>query len=184
MSRDQQGHAFIRQQSFGAPEAQVVGNAPVVTSEPQDVRPRTVVAVQPPRRNPHGAMPVVQATVVRPQAVPTVQGALVPGFGLIQQAQLDCASVVVAVPQQAMEFPLGGNMMGRVPRTGRCPHCAARVTTSLSFVAGSGTICLSACLLLWFWPCTCVPCFVDSCKEVRHTCPSCNRIVGTDKFLF
>jgi lipopolysaccharide-induced tumor necrosis factor-alpha factor len=104
-------------------------------------------------------------------------------------AQPMMAQPVMAHPQVqqvvAVNPPLGGQHMGRVPRTGVCPHCRATVTTGLQLVTSNGThvACLGLCLVGCSLGCCFAPYCVDDCKEVRHMCPACNRCIGTQVFL-
>lgn len=65
-----------------------------------------------------------------------------------------------------------------------CPHCQAEIDSStktqpglIAYIAGL-VICLLGC------PCGCclLPCCIDKCMDVQHTCPHCNSYLGTYRF--
>merc|ERR1711934_1039547 len=140
------------------------------------------MAAQPP---PYGASaPHQQGYAPPPQqgfAPPPQQGYAPPP----QQAQ---QPVVVQV-QHGTSAPIvsGQINFNQHPVTMTCPHCQANITTSTTtsnggcvwllglsiFILSSGTCC----------PCAFIPCCVDDLKDVTHSCPSCNRVVGTYKKL-
>jgi len=71
---------------------------------------------------------------------------------------------------------------GYRPVTMNCPHCQAHVTTKtdsepsvVAWIVG-GLLCL-----VGFWPCSCIPCCVDSMQQVTHSCPSCKNFLGRYK---
>jgi len=68
------------------------------------------------------------------------------------------------------------------PVTMTCPHCQASVTThtvsepsALAWIVG-GVLCL-----VGLWPCSCIPCCIDSMQQVTHSCPSCKNFLGRYK---
>ncbi|XP_055008293.1 lipopolysaccharide-induced tumor necrosis factor-alpha factor homolog isoform X4 [Boleophthalmus pectinirostris] len=61
-----------------------------------------------------------------------------------------------------------------VPRAANCPHCHQAMVTQIEHAVGARTWLM--CLFM-LWPCCCVPFFVDSCKDVKHRCPSCQKIM-------
>jgi len=63
-----------------------------------------------------------------------------------------------------------------------CPHCQASITThtvsepsALAWILG-GVLCITG-----LWPCSCIPCCIDSMQQVTHSCPSCKNFLGRYK---
>eukprot|EP00088_Acartia_fossae_P034493 TRINITY_DN35402_c0_g1_i1.p1 TRINITY_DN35402_c0_g1~~TRINITY_DN35402_c0_g1_i1.p1 ORF type:complete len:136 (-),score=5.52 TRINITY_DN35402_c0_g1_i1:37-417(-) len=92
--------------------------------------------------------------------------------------------------------PVGGGMvgvpivvrpaiMGRNPVGMQCPNCQASITTRVEEDQGvlawisAGVLCLAGCWL----GCCLIPFCVDSFKDIKHFCPSCNALVGRYKAL-
>ncbi|XP_066274704.1 LITAF domain-containing protein-like [Branchiostoma lanceolatum] len=64
----------------------------------------------------------------------------------------------------------------------QCPHCNATVRTETQMVIGAVTwlvFFLLIVMLVGFLGLCFVPFFVDSTKDVRHTCPNCKNHLGT-----
>ncbi|XP_076472122.1 LITAF domain-containing protein-like [Babylonia areolata] len=62
----------------------------------------------------------------------------------------------------------------------QCQHCGANVITSTDYRVG-GFTCLMGFLIAvvgGVLGCCLIPCCVDGCKDVTHTCPFCNNTVG------
>ncbi|XP_029987536.1 lipopolysaccharide-induced tumor necrosis factor-alpha factor homolog [Sphaeramia orbicularis] len=64
----------------------------------------------------------------------------------------------------------------------QCPCCHNTVTTQISYKNGWVTWLIVATLFLFLcWPCFIIPFFVDSCKDVVHSCPICNNVIHIHK---
>lgn len=64
-----------------------------------------------------------------------------------------------------------------------CPSCHSEITTSTDTEAGTRTYLMSGlCLLFGCWlGCFLIPCCMEDCLDVRHTCPNCKAHLGTYK---
>ncbi|RVE69428.1 hypothetical protein OJAV_G00077480 [Oryzias javanicus] len=63
-----------------------------------------------------------------------------------------------------------------------CTFCQRTITSRTSFEIGLMTWAVCGGLfLLGCFPCMCIPCCLDSCKDVMHYCPHCNRLLQTYK---
>jgi len=68
--------------------------------------------------------------------------------------------------------------LGNVPVNLNCPHCHSLIITRTEHVASGTTHCAAFTLFCLFWPCSCVPYLIDSCKDVHHSCPACGNHIG------
>uniref|UniRef100_A0A0R3RVN6 LITAF domain-containing protein n=1 Tax=Elaeophora elaphi TaxID=1147741 RepID=A0A0R3RVN6_9BILA len=65
-----------------------------------------------------------------------------------------------------------------------CPYCQAHVVTSIQRIIGAlPWIIMGICFLLGFfllipWCICCIPFYMDDCRDVVHSCPSCKRTLG------
>ncbi|CAD8070538.1 unnamed protein product [Paramecium sonneborni] len=67
----------------------------------------------------------------------------------------------------------------------QCPQCKEKVNTVIIRKAGTQTYLASCILLLCSFGLVCVsclPCIIDDCKDVRHSCPTCKIPLGKTQF--
>merc|ERR1711971_945516 len=134
------------------------------------------MAAQPP---PYGATaPPQQGYGAPPQqgfAPPPQQGYAPPP----QQPQ---QPVVVQVQHNSAP-PVARTRFDKFPMTMTCPHCQANITTATTsrsggcaWLTGLGILFLSGGFCC---PCAFIPCCIDDFKDFIHSCPSCNRELGS-----
>ncbi|XP_073698644.1 lipopolysaccharide-induced tumor necrosis factor-alpha factor homolog [Garra rufa] len=125
------------------------------TNMPNQVQP---VAYQP--------QPGLVAGVYSPQPIPMTSAVVAPG--------VQSASAPVAVTQVVMVQP----GLADVPGQMKCPHCQQQVVTETRHVNGLLTWAICGFLgILMIWPCCLIPFFLDSCKDVEHSCPKCKIVI-------
>eukprot|EP00112_Aurelia_sp_Birch-Aquarium-sp1_P021782 Seg5942.1 transcript_id=Seg5942.1/GoldUCD/mRNA.D3Y31 product="Lipopolysaccharide-induced tumor necrosis factor-alpha factor" protein_id=Seg5942.1/GoldUCD/D3Y31 len=72
---------------------------------------------------------------------------------------------------------------GPYPAAMTCPHCHASIVTAISYSEGLlvwlmvGMLCIVG---LWVGCCL-IPLCVPGLKDVTHSCPSCNAVLGHHK---
>merc|ERR1712136_732547 len=66
------------------------------------------------------------------------------------------------------------------PVSMKCPYCQATIVTAIEYESGTCTwlSCLGLCLIGCDGGCCLIPFCMDSTKDMRHVCPSCNHTVG------
>ncbi|KAK0418582.1 hypothetical protein QR680_013654 [Steinernema hermaphroditum] len=72
--------------------------------------------------------------------------------------------------------------MGETPFHVQCPHCKEAVLSDIEHSVGRFA-CIIIIVLLIFGCCLCsfLPCCINSCKDVIHSCPKCRGYIGTYK---
>uniref|UniRef100_A0A3Q4I4U8 LITAF domain-containing protein n=1 Tax=Neolamprologus brichardi TaxID=32507 RepID=A0A3Q4I4U8_NEOBR len=59
-----------------------------------------------------------------------------------------------------------------------CPYCHTNVVTRIEYKIGTYTWLVCGLLAVFLcWPCCFIPFCVNDCKDVEHSCPSCNGII-------
>ena len=58
-----------------------------------------------------------------------------------------------------------------------CPHCRYTGRTRIEYVSGTFTW-LMGCFLCFVSGCCCIPFMIESAKDVIHSCPRCNSVLG------
>ncbi|XP_059407655.1 lipopolysaccharide-induced tumor necrosis factor-alpha factor homolog [Carassius carassius] len=65
-----------------------------------------------------------------------------------------------------------------------CSHCMTDIITETEYINGLLTWLICGTLVFFFcWLCFWIPFCVDSCKDVKHTCPNCKNILRIYKRL-
>ncbi|XP_016139744.1 lipopolysaccharide-induced tumor necrosis factor-alpha factor homolog [Sinocyclocheilus grahami] len=71
-----------------------------------------------------------------------------------------------------------------IPGRITCPHCMTDIITEIEYISGLLTWLLFGSLVIFVcWLCCCIPFCVDTCKDVKHTCPNCKNIIRIYKRL-
>ncbi|KAK1876973.1 Lipopolysaccharide-induced tumor necrosis factor-alpha factor like [Dissostichus eleginoides] len=83
-----------------------------------------------------------------------------------------------AVPATTVTHVIVGHVLHDVPGQTVCPHCQQSVITRIERTAGLMTWAICAGLgLFGCFLCCFIPFCIDSCQDVEHRCPSCQRVI-------
>uniref|UniRef100_I3KMG3 Si:ch211-202h22.8 n=1 Tax=Oreochromis niloticus TaxID=8128 RepID=I3KMG3_ORENI len=124
--------------------------------------------------------PVVQP-VVQPAVQPVVQPVVQPAVQPVVQPVVQVCRIVFAVSQVVV---MQGHLPKDVPGQMKCPHCQTEVVTKTEYKIGILTWLIFGLLLfMGCWPCYVIPFFVKECKDVEHSCPTCNSVIHIHKYL-
>ncbi|XP_076358770.1 lipopolysaccharide-induced tumor necrosis factor-alpha factor homolog [Tachypleus tridentatus] len=72
-------------------------------------------------------------------------------------------------------------LFGEAPCQTTCPNCRNTIVTTVQRESGVCTWIAVVVVLLVCCPCFFIPLVIDTCKDSRHMCPSCNATVGISK---
>ncbi|XP_055547605.1 lipopolysaccharide-induced tumor necrosis factor-alpha factor homolog [Wyeomyia smithii] len=62
-----------------------------------------------------------------------------------------------------------------------CPSCRATIMTRVEHSSTSKTHITALLLLIFCFPCSCVPYCLSSCKDAHHYFPVCSAFIGSHK---
>ncbi|ESO06653.1 hypothetical protein HELRODRAFT_160843 [Helobdella robusta] len=87
---------------------------------------------------------------------------------------------------QQMKPPLSNNAVyTRVARQVTCKYCGNEVQTLIDYSPGVGAflLCGSLFVLGFVFGCCLIPLLLDSCRDVKHYCPNCGKLLGRRDLL-
>jgi len=82
-------------------------------------------------------------------------------------------------------IPVPPTKFGFISQRHICQFCGAQMVTTTETQSGLLTWLLAGglCIFGLFFGCCLVPFFIDSTKDVQHSCPHCNQVVGISQRL-
>ena len=101
----------------------------------------------------------------------------------VQPVQPGPTTVVVQTSQPQVVQPPPVIHFTENPQAHHCAFCNDNIVTNTKIEMGTGSWIAVGALLFLTGICCCLPCCIDSCQDVTHSCPKCNRIMGKKKFL-
>jgi hypothetical protein len=123
--------------------------------------------------NKSSAAPPQYGFVAPPQAPPSYQeavGGVLPSSPFTPNQKLPDGTTIVTTV-----VPIGMNATHMI-----CPHCHAEINTAtkkepalIAYISGL-LIALVGCV----WGCCLIPCCIDECMDVHHSCPNCRAYLG------
>ncbi|XP_017291871.1 lipopolysaccharide-induced tumor necrosis factor-alpha factor homolog [Kryptolebias marmoratus] len=99
-----------------------------------------------------------------------------------QVAPQPVQQVTVQYTNQQVSQPTNPVVVQALPRDvpGQmfCPHCQNNIVTTTHYKVGTQTWLICGLVALFLcWPCCLIPFCVNDCKDVVHSCPTCQRVV-------
>lgn len=126
------------------------------------------------------APPAYAAVPTNAAGYPTVPG-FDHGQPPVQTAyQPPGASVYVVGQPQTTVVHVVGRGVGPEPSRMQCPGCGQDVISRTTHNAGLLTwLLVGGLMVIGCWlGCCLIPCCVDGCQDVSHSCPNCNNHLG------
>ncbi|CAH8681243.1 unnamed protein product [Schistosoma rodhaini] len=98
----------------------------------------------------------------------------------MQQSQTYKSQLPPSYPMVITDQPMSQVTFSDIPVTLHCPSCGLNTLTRLEYKNGLLTYlaCCGICLVGGVLGCCLIPFCVNSCKDVNHVCPHCQRAVG------
>ncbi|KAM9314590.1 cell death-inducing p53-target protein 1-like [Pholidichthys leucotaenia] len=115
---------------------------------------------------------------VQPNFPPSYQQSVQPGFHPVIQPVIQ--TVQQPAPQQLPQavVVVSPHLPTSVPGQMKCPHCNVDVVTKIDYTVGCYTWTVCGILAAFLcWPCCLIPFCVKDCKDVEHSCPTCNAVI-------
>ncbi|XP_058510313.1 lipopolysaccharide-induced tumor necrosis factor-alpha factor homolog [Solea solea] len=85
---------------------------------------------------------------------------------------------VPAAPAQTVTHVIMRPALHDIPGQTLCPHCCQTVVTRTEHTPGLLTWAICGGLAFFgCFICCCIPFCIDSCQDVEHRCPSCNKTI-------